>query len=933
MKLIHAIILECLLLLTATITQAQSPVTYDDFEGSGLVTWNYFEDAGKPGTVEFDVPNPNKSGINLSDNVAVFTKTATSSQWMNAFIDVPKSLDLSVVSTFTLMVYSSNLQQVKLKLQPGDDFANAVERTANITVANTWQLLTFDFTSVKSRTDFNKINLHFNDGTAADGVYYFDMLSGPNQVSSFFISDDGEIKRNNENGEIISVDLYFDQFVPSLNSSNWSFQNLPEGISISQINRISNRKAELVLSGNATSNYSKSISDFTVTISHEELSILSAGDILANTGVLFDASYWKLIWSDEFDVDGAPNSDYWTHEIWNPGQVNNELQYYTASLENSRIEDGNLLIQAIKKGDNWYSARLQSRNKVDFLYGTIEARLKVPPGRGTWPAFWLMPTESVYGGWPHSGEYDIMEYVGYQPNRVYSTTHTGAHFGENGIGSSYDNNTVEEEFHVYKMNWTPDSMVTYFDDIQFFKYLNPGNGNTEEWPYDQKFYPILNLAIGGNWGGAQGVDPTLDTCNYYIDYVRILKNMEDMFISGPDEVYAYEKNLSFNIENLDGIDYTWLPSDKYTVTSGTDTNEITINWGCSTDTLRAEILVDGTELYTITKIITIKPFEIIGDIWIDEQATNQLYTTQDAEEATFTWSASEGITIVSGQGNDSIYADFAQEGSIYLATETACGTQYDTLVVRFGDGQFPYPNELEPHAIPGKIVAGYFDIGGESVAYHDFDVANQGGVLRPDEGIDLEQKDGSYTLGWTRTGEWMEYTVDVAETGLYDLKIRAGGEQNGRIRILQNEVEVLETTTIAGSGSWDSFKNVFIDSVSLVQGVSILKVEFVQGGCNLGDMTFSVPSAIDETELTEKLLIYPNPVKDFLSVQLNNDKVINEPVTIKIFNLHGQLILTNLLQLNEDNSCEIDLSTLPQGIYLISIIDPVGNNNAHFIKE
>jgi beta-glucanase (GH16 family) len=754
------------------------------------------------------------------------------------------------------------------------------------------------------------------------------------QTPTITLSDDGEIKRHQENGEVIKVNLNSDTFVASLNPVNWTFTNLPEGVSVGNINRISDTEVDLVLSGNATSNYSKSITDFTVTISNEELTTLSTGSVSASTGVLFDASYWKLAWSDEFDVDGAPNSDNWTHEIWNPGQFNHELQYYTNSLENSRIEDGNLLIQAIKKGTNWYSARLQARNKVDFLYGTIEARLKVPPGKGTWPAFWLMPTESVYGDWPHSGEYDIMEYVGFQPNRVYSTTHTGAHYGANGIGSSYDNQTVEEEFHVYKMIWTPDSMVTYFDGIEFFKYVNPWDGNTEVWPYNQKFYPILNLAIGGDWGGAQGVDPNLDTCNYYIDYVRVYKNITDMIITGPGEVYADQKDISFSIEKIDGVTYTWLPSGNYSIRTDPDSNEVTINWGCNTDTVKVDLLVDGTEWYTITKVVKVKPFEIIGDEWVDEQATGELYTTQNIDGAIYEWTASSGITIVSGQGSDSIYVDFAQEGDIYLFINSDdCGYKYDTFSVRFGDGQFPYPEGSAAAPIPGTIKIAYYDLGGEGVAYHDIDGINQGGILRPDDGVDLESNDGGTTIGYTKTGEWMEYTVDVAESAPYDLKIRAGGQNSGKLKFSQNGNIVAESVSIPASGSWTAFKDVLVPAINLEQGTSILKVEFAQGGCNLGNLTFVEPSGIENIEIGDNIEIYPNPTSNILNFSINDGIENGNEISVKIFNLDGELILSNLLAFDEDKTLRIDVSMLPKGIYFLNLNSESRNINAKFFKQ
>ena len=134
---------------------------------------------------------------------------------------------------------------------------------------------------------------------------------------------------------------------------------------------------------------------------------------------------YKLVWADEFDVDGAPNPKNWSYELMRKGQVNNEEQEYVNSLDNAWVKDGVMHIKAIKDGDRITSARMITRGKQEWLYGKVEASIKLPKGKGVWPAFWMMPAESTYGGWPKSGEIDILEFVGYMPGVVHGTVHTG----------------------------------------------------------------------------------------------------------------------------------------------------------------------------------------------------------------------------------------------------------------------------------------------------------------------------------------------------------------------------------------------------------------------------------------------------------------------------------------------------------------------------
>lgn len=243
---------------------------------------------------------------------------------------------------------------------------------------------------------------------------------------------------------------------------------------------------------------------------------------------------WKFettpVWSDEFDYTGSPNTAKWGFDIGGGGWGNNELQYYTNATANANVDGNKLVITAIKEninGMNYSSARLVSKNKGDFLYGRIDVRAKLPSGRGTWPAIWMLPTDWAYGGWPKSGEIDIMEHVGYDLNKVHFTVHTEAY--NHGIGTqkgaSQVISTATTAFHNYRVDWTPYAVRGYFDDQLVFTFVNEGKGSAA-WPFDKRFHLLMNIAVGGNWGGAQGVDETVFPKSMEIDYVRVYKMIE-----------------------------------------------------------------------------------------------------------------------------------------------------------------------------------------------------------------------------------------------------------------------------------------------------------------------------------------------------------------------------------------------------------------------
>lgn len=261
---------------------------------------------------------------------------------------------------------------------------------------------------------------------------------------------------------------------------------------------------------------------------------------------------YQPIWCDEFDYEGIPAADKWGYDVGGSGWGNQELQYYTrADIDNAFVEDGILNIHAREEsmgGRDYTSARLVSKYFMDMTYGRVVIRAKMPEGRGTWPALWMLPTEWRYGGWPDSGEIDIMEYVGYQPNTIHGSVHTGAYNHMIGTQLTFQRRveTVEEEFHVYEMVWEPGRIDLYVDDILFayFGYnpnANIDTKNTDAWPFDQPFHLIMNLAIGGTWGGALGVDESIFPQTMQVDYVRVYqKDYAGMDQTPPNSVSDVE---------------------------------------------------------------------------------------------------------------------------------------------------------------------------------------------------------------------------------------------------------------------------------------------------------------------------------------------------------------------------------------------------------
>ena len=235
----------------------------------------------------------------------------------------------------------------------------------------------------------------------------------------------------------------------------------------------------------------------------------------------------KLVWSEEFNYSGTPDPKKWGFE---KGYVrNDELQYYTDRPENVRVEDGYLVIEARLdslevdgKVHPVTSSSILTKNKAEWQYGRIEVRAKIPSSLGTWPAIWMLGTNIDQVGWPAAGEIDILEHVGYEPDKIHVNVHTKAynHSIGTGKGKSIDFPRPYDSFHVYAVDWNQEKIEFFVDDKKVFTFENEKKSK-DEWPFDQPFFLILNLAIGGAWGGQQGVDLSTLPQKYYVDYVRV----------------------------------------------------------------------------------------------------------------------------------------------------------------------------------------------------------------------------------------------------------------------------------------------------------------------------------------------------------------------------------------------------------------------------
>lgn len=261
--------------------------------------------------------------------------------------------------------------------------------------------------------------------------------------------------------------------------------------------------------------------------SRKKIAISQSGKkIIPDNSEITAPEGYTLVWNDEFN--GTTLSNDWTREQKPAGWVNNELQNYTDDGTTIKVSDGRLYITCYKAADGKiYSGRVYGKESQGFKYGIFEAKIKLPKGKGTWPAFWMMPSNNDFAAnpWPKCGEIDIMEEVGYHADYTSSSIHCQAYNHNIGTQKTAERLTdgAESDFHVYRLEWTASYIKTYVDGNLLLTFNNDGKGDVNTWPFDKPFYPILNLAWGGMWGGQQGVDEGALPATMEVEYVRMFQ--------------------------------------------------------------------------------------------------------------------------------------------------------------------------------------------------------------------------------------------------------------------------------------------------------------------------------------------------------------------------------------------------------------------------
>ncbi len=315
--------------------------------------------------------------------------------------------------------------------------------------------------------------------------------------------------------------------------------------------------------------------------------------LLCGTGFNLTAQNLQLVWADEFEGTTIDPS-IWQYES---GPSNDNVQFYTDRTQNAKLLDGKLQIIALKEsyqGYEYTSAHIRTEQAQSWRYGRMEASIKLPGTPGFVPAFWMLPVDQMYGWWPYSGEIDIMEHPTNEISKIYGTVHTETYNLFAGPlppgGSTIDVPDAESAFHLYAIEWTPEKIDFFVDDQKYYSFEND-HGSTATWPFNQPFYIILNLAVGGGWVGTPG-ESTVFPAIMEVDYVRVYQDLNDMEIQGSEFVTYNTEDVSYSLGEIEGASYLWSVPGGAEITSGQGSPQITVNWGLFGGNVEAVITTD-----------------------------------------------------------------------------------------------------------------------------------------------------------------------------------------------------------------------------------------------------------------------------------------------------------------------------------------------------
>ena len=383
---------------------------------------------------------------------------------------------------------------------------------------------------------------------------------------------------------------------------------------------------------------------------------------------------YELIWTDEFNYIGSPDPAKWNYEVGGGGWGNNESQFYTNRDDNSYVKDGYLTITAKKESFSGYqytSARLTSKAKGDFKYGYIEFRAILPTGLGTWPALWMMPTDSKYGGWPNSGEIDIMETTGKNPSYIQGTTHTTVSQG-GGVGGATTCTTSTTEWNTYGCEWDDTGIKFMVNGKTYFTYTHSPNHNSDRWPFDQRFFLIMNIAMGGNMGGQIASD--FKEAQMKVDYVRVYQKVDETDKEAPSQV-----EITKYVPSYDSIYLEW---DKASDNQGIKQYNVVVN--------NKQIGATMSTKYTIKNLkeATSYLIRVVSVDYNGNWTLSDIYTIQTLKEpilpgkvkGTDYSSATKNVNVVTASSEGGNCLQVASDTSVSYGVKCSKGGTYNVIL-------------------------------------------------------------------------------------------------------------------------------------------------------------------------------------------------------------------------------------------------------------
>ncbi len=629
------------------------------------------------------------------------------------------------------------------------------------------------------------------------------------------------------------------------------------------------------------------------------------------------AQCWNLVWEDEF-TGTSLNTNNWSYQIGDGGWGNNELQFYRNGTNNLTVGGGTLKIIAREEshmGADYTSARIRTIDKSDWTHGKMEARIKLPIGQGIWPACWMLPTDNVYGEWPHSGEIDIMEYLGHQPNIAHGTVHYSIGGSHNFVGDSYTlpSGGYNDAFHTFSVEWESGAIRWYIDNILYHSVTEASLG-ISPWVFDEDFHFILNMAVGGNWPGPPDATTTFPQ-TMEVDYVRVYQQLSEIEITGNAYIQPADVSEEYSVPLISGATYNWTVPSGSSISSGQGTNTIDVVWGTNSGDVICQITTTcGTEEITHFVEVTTNLFEnpSFEDNFINWNAptnggaANFSITTTSPQEGLnaakveVTATGANPWDIQLQQGGLTLEAGVPYDLSFWAKSETA-GL---TFPVAFVKNQSPwnlYASQNFTTSLGWTQYTFSFTPTVTDNVLFNIDLGSNLGVFyfdnfsfRVTSALPVEL--GSFTARPSGAKEvlleW--FTYSEINNNYFDIMSSLDGR----------DFKVIGSVSGAGN-STDLERYYFIDKEPK-NGINYYQLKQVDHD---GKMTQSEVLAVELSSI-EKMEVYPNPVKDELVIKNFNGGMV------RIINVTGKILFSD--NLNASEKITLDVSTLEPGIYFLN---------------